>query len=371
MLASRLHKLMRLERAAGVDWVVLVPGPNLTYVSGLTLFVSERPIVAFFPQDERKRPAILIPELEKGRAARAVAGQADFYPYTDQGGYATAFVQAAEALALDGKRVAVEYRQMRVLELRQLEAAAPHADFVALEETLPDLRIHKDQDEINALRAAIEITETALHKLVSRPLIGLTEREIAARLAQNMVDAGAERVAFIIVVAGPNSADPHAGPSDRPVQAGDLVTIDCGAVSGGYPADITRTFAMGEITPELKQVYQTVLRANEAGKAAAKPGAPAQAVDHAARQVIDEAGYGDYFIHRTGHGLGIEVHEPPYIVQGNEQRLEPGMVFTVEPGIYLPGVGGVRIEDDVLITPDGAECLTTLARELQAVTVRS
>jgi Xaa-Pro dipeptidase len=170
-----------------------------------------------------------------------------------------------------------------------------------------------------------------------------------------------------IVVAGPNAASPHAVPSDRPIRPGEPIVIDCGAVMGGYVSDITRTVAFGGLPEEMMRVYEVVRRANEAGRAAVRPGRAAQEVDRAARRVIREAGYGDYFIHRTGHGLGLEVHEPPYIVEGNRLPLQVGMTFTVEPGVYLPGVGGVRIEDDMLVTPEGAETLTAFPRELIVV----
>ena len=364
-MINRFRTLVDLERASGLDCVALMPGPNMKYVSGLTLFVSERPIVAFFPVD--RLPALLLPELEKGRAAKMTQGSVDLFSYTDQDGYADAFARVAQALDLNEKRIAVEYRHMRVLELRQLEAVAPNACFVALEDALPQLRLAKDQDELDAMRGAIGITERALSDLISQPLTGLTERQVASRLSQLMLDAGADDIAFIIVVAGPNSADPHKEPSDRPIQAGDLMTIDCGAFWRGYPADITRTFAIGNIADELTKVYEVVRRANAVGKAAVRPGVAAQEIDRAARKVIVDAGYGEFFIHRTGHGLGIEVHEPPYMVEGNEQLLAPAMVFTIEPGIYIPGLGGVRIEDNVVVTQDGVDCLTSFPRELMTL----
>jgi Xaa-Pro dipeptidase len=287
--------------------------------------------------------------------------------YSDELGYGPAFARAAEVLELEGKRVAVEDLHMRVLELRALESVAPRATFDSLEKALPDLRLLKDREEVTAIRAAIDITERALHKMVAGDwgvsFVGLTERQIAERLTRDMLGAGADAVAFMIVVAGTNGADPHAEPSDRPLEAGDLMTIDCGAVLNGYIADITRTFAIGWAEDEMRQVYEVVRRANAAGRAAARPGVAAQEVDRAAREVIESAGYGEQFFHRTGHGLGLETHEPPYMVEGNEQLLQPGMVFTVEPGVYLSGVGGVRIEDDVVITEDGAESLTAFARE--------
>jgi Xaa-Pro dipeptidase len=323
--------------------------------------MSERPIVAFFPA--RGRPAVLLPELERGRAADMAGEGVDFYPYSDEAGSGPAFARTAVGLGLEGKRVAVEDLHMRVLELRALQGAAPGAAFVSLTETLPGLRVIKDGGEIEAIRAAIAITEQALHALPTWLRMGLTERQIAERLTREILSAGADGVAFMIVVSGPNGADPHAGPSDRPLQPGDLMTIDCGAVLDGYIADITRTWAVGRVAGELREVYEVVRQANIAGRAAVRPGVTAQEVDRAARKVIRDAGYGRFFIHRTGHGLGIETHEPPYIVEGNEQLLEPGMVFTVEPGVYLPGVGGVRIEDDIVVTHDGAESLTSFPRE--------
>jgi Xaa-Pro dipeptidase len=362
MLVNRLQRLAEGQRTSDVGCVALVPGPNLRYLAGLTLFTSERPIVAFFPASGR--PAVLLPALEKGRA-EAMAGQGvDFFAYTDEQGYESAFAGVAEALELDGQQIAVEYRHMRVLELRALEGAAPRACFVSLEATIPGLRVIKDADEIGAMREAIAITEEALRVLISQPLIGLNERQIADRLAQEMLKAGADAVDFIIVVAGPNGADPHAGPSDRPVQAGEFLTIDCGVTRRGYPSDLTRTFSMRTVNKELRDIYEAVLQSNAAGRAATRPGVAAQEVDRAARRVIDDAGYGEYFIHRTGHGLGLEGHEPPYIVEGNQELLEPGMVFTVEPGIYIPGLGGVRIEDNVVVTKEGMECLTSFPREL-------
>ncbi len=365
MLEHRLRRLAERQRAAGIDCVALMPGPNMQYMGGLTLFMSERPIVAFFCLD--RRPALLVPALERGRAEAMAGPGVDLYSYTDEEGAAVGFARIGEALRLVGQRIAVEYLHMRVLELRALEAVAPGGQFVALEQALPGLRIIKDQDEVAAMRKAIAITEDALRALLSRPLIGLSEREIAGRLAQEFMAAGVQRVGFIIVVAGPNGADPHAGPSDRPVQAGDLVTIDCGVTHDGYPSDITRTFAVGETSPQLERIYDVVRRANEAGTLVTRPGIEAQEVDRAARRVITDAGYGEYFIHRTGHGLGLEGHEPPYMVEGNTERLEPGMVFTVEPGVYIPGVGGARVEDNLVVTQSGFECLTHFPRELMVI----
>ena len=170
-------------------------------------------------------------------------------------------------------------------------------------------------------------------------------------------------VCFVITERNDIAAIGHHTPGDEPIQTGEPIVIDCGAVYGGYAADITRTFSIGELEPEMARIYEIVKAANAAGRAKAGPGVPAGAVDQAARAVIEEAGYGEYFTHRTGHGLGLEVHEPPYIVAGNQRMLEPGMTFTVEPVIYLPGRGGVRIEDDVVVTAEGSESLTSYPRD--------
>ena len=191
----------------------------------------------------------------------------------------------------------------------------------------------------------------------------MTEKEAAARLVARQLTGGADALAFApIVVGGPNGALPHAVPGARPFEAGDWVVVDWGALVDGYASDMTRMVVFGEPGGPLVKVHEIVLRANEAGRATVEPGILAEEVDAAAREVITIAGYGPAFVHRTGHGLGLEVHEPPFIVAGDETCLEPGMTFTVEPGIYLEGLGGIRIEDDVLVTAEGAETLTTLPR---------
>jgi Xaa-Pro dipeptidase len=226
--------------------------------------------------------------------------------------------------------------------------------------------MQKDTSEISAMRKAVEIAQRALEKTIPSIQIGITERELASELTLQILRAGSDaEIPFSpIVASGPNSANPHAVPGGRTLEPGDLLIIDWGASYGGYISDITRTFSIGNIDPELEKIFNIVLEANEAGRSASQPGIKAGEIDQAARAVIESAGYGEYFTHRTGHGIGMEGHEEPYIYSGNELELQPGMTFTVEPGIYLPGRGGVRIEDDVLITEDSAESLTSLPREM-------
>jgi len=363
MHTTRLDRLIEPAVAHGLDALALVPGPNLFYLTGLSFHLSERPVVALVPVDGP--PAIVLPALEAVKVAQA-ADELEAFPYTDEEGHTRAFQKACAAVELADCVVGVEALQMRLLEVRLLERYAPGCTLVPAEEVLGELRVCKDAPELAHMRRAIDVTETALRATMGGQVrAGMTEQAVAALLKIEMLRAGGEGLSFPpIVVAGPNSASPHATPSERPIQPGDAIVVDCGATAGGYAADITRTFVVGELEPELARVYEVVLAANAAGRAAAGPGVPAEAVDQAARAVIEAAGYGEYFIHRTGHGLGLEVHEPPYIVAGNQRPLEPGMTFTVEPGIYLPGRGGVRIEDDVVVTPGGAESLTTFPREL-------
>jgi Xaa-Pro dipeptidase len=363
--ARRHSRLIDRIRAHDLDALALVPGPNLTYVTGLSFFLSERPIVAIFKIDGRS--AIVLPELEAGKVAHTEGMEA--LSYTDEEGHEAAFRHACDALELSESRLGAESLHMRLVEVQLLERCAPGCRLVMAEDMLADLRMRKDEHELDLMRSAVATTEKALQATIDRVQVGLTEREVASTLRIELLRAGGDAMAFSpIVVAGPNAALPHATSGDRPIQAGETIVVDCGASVGGYAADITRTFAIGGLDPELAGVYEVVRAANRAGRAAVRPGVPAEEIDRVAREVIEDAGYGEYFIHRTGHGLGLEIHEPPYIVAGNRQPLSSGMTFTVEPGIYLPGRGGVRIEDDVLVTEDGAEALTTFTRELVTLT---
>lgn len=364
-VVSRVARLQGELERRGLDVMALVPGANLFYLTGLSFHLSERPIVAIFPVDAP--PAILLPALEEPKLA-SLALPMEAYPYTDEEGPARVFQRACAALELAEARIGVEGLRMRILEARLLERYAPGCHLIPADEVMESLRIIKDAGEVTAMRRAAAVVEAALRSVLAQVRPGMTEREVAGLLMVEILRGGGEGMPFEpIVVAGPNAASPHALPSDRPLRPGEPVIIDCGAVVGGYVSDITRTVALGGLPEEMVRVYEVVRRANEAGRAHVRPGRSAQEVDRAARAVVRAAGYGDFFVHRTGHGLGLEVHEPPYIVEGNALPLQPGMTFTVEPGVYLPGQGGVRIEDDVLVTPGGSETLTTFPRELMVL----
>ena len=341
-------------------------GANLFYLTGLKKFLSERPIVAFLPSEGV--PVLVLPAFEATGLERTVAFPIRFHTYTDEQGYAGAMARACQDLRLGGSRLGVEYVTMRVLERQIIAEAAPDVRFENVDGLMATLRMRKDAVEIEAMKTAARINQQAFHRLMEVIKPGQTETQLATAYQIAAWQAGAEGFAFDpLIAAGPNSASAHSHPSERPIADGDLVVVDCGVRYRGYCSDITRTFAVGSVGAEWVRIYETVRLANEAGRAAARPGIAAQEVDRVARRVVREAGYGEYFNHRTGHGLGLDIHEPPYIVEGSELILQPGMVFTVEPGVYIPGSGGVRIEDNVLLTDTGAVTLTDLPRALVAV----
>ncbi|MBN1679146.1 MAG: aminopeptidase P family protein [Anaerolineae bacterium] len=365
MTHPRLQTLYELIDRAGLDAVALVPGSNLQFVTGLDFHLMERPLIAFLgPHIE---PVAVAPALEQDRLV-----QCDIpfrvFPWTDTEGYQGAFALAANALKPVIRRLGVEELRMRVLEQAILREHLPDVTIELAGQTLAALRLHKDEAALRALREAITVSEGALQACIDAVRPGMTEREIAGILVIEQLKRGGGKHPFEpLVLSGPRSALPHGEPGDRRVLEGEPLLIDFGTTVGGYASDITRTFALGEPSARLQDIYALVQAANAAGRAAAGPGVPAQDVDRATRRVIEDAGYGAYFTHRTGHGLGLEAHEGPNIVEGNTQVLEVGMVFTIEPGIYLPDDLGVRIEDDVVITHGGAESLTVFSRELLSI----
>jgi len=360
----RQQNLNKILAAQQFDALALNAGPNLTHLTGLHFHLMERPVVGFFLRGEQ--PLFVLPELEGAKLAE-LPFEFQAFPYSeDLASWPKAFRQAVEAGGLDGKRIGVISRRLRVLELRFMEGAAPQAEFVPAEEVAAELRMRKDAQEIEAMRKAAQCAQMAIQRTLSKLEIGMTEREFAAELTTQLLRGGSDpELPFSpIVASGPNSANPHATPTDRKFAKGEVLLVDWGASVDEYFSDITRTFAMGEVSAQMKEIARVVEQANTAGRKIARAGLAAGDVDQAVRDVIFQAGYGDFFIHRTGHGLGREGHEEPYISAGNAQIIETGMTFTIEPGIYIPQVGGVRIEDDVVITPEGCESLTDLPREL-------
>ncbi len=356
-------RLNKLRQITGADAIALVPGANQKYFTGFDFHTSERPTIALWVDGDL---SFIIPRLEVPQLNARHDVEVRTFIWTDEEGYEGAFRQAVETLGLQGKTIGVDDRTMRLFEwagFAQADAGI-RSHPVGLDLLL--IRSQKDSAEIAAMRQAITISEQALNNILPRIQPGMTERDIASMLDNELLALGTQGFAFrALVQTGPNSALPHGGTTDRQLQEGEFLLIDYGGMYQQYPADITRTFCVGQPSAEMQKIYDTVLAANQAAIRAAGPGVTCGAVDKAARDVITAAGYGEYFIHRTGHGLGLEVHELPQMAGGVEQPLLPGMVFTVEPGIYIPGVGGVRIEDNVAITQDGVEVLTSFPYQLQ------
>lgn len=367
MTLDRLNRLTASLSTSNLDAVILNPGPTLTYLTGVHFHLMERPVILFVAQG--KDPVLVLPELEMPKV--------DMFPYKikafaygeNPSEWVDAFRKAAQALGLDGKRIGVEPRQLRLMDFSHVKAGSPESEYPDASGTLSALRLKKDKAEIDAMRRAVKIAQDALEATIPLIKIGMTERELSSELVVQLLRAGTDpELPFSpIVSAGPNSANPHASPSDRKLQAGDLLVVDWGAAYDNYISDLTRTFAVGEVDDECKKIHQIVQDANAAGRAAGKPAVPCATVDKAARDVIEKSGYGKYFTHRTGHGIGMEGHEDPYMRGDNMQLLEPGMAFTVEPGIYLTNRNGVRIEDNVVITEDGADVLSDMPREIRVV----
>lgn len=367
MNEKRLQKLTALMKKFGLSGVALNPGPTLNFLTGLDFHLMERPTVLVVTQAGSS--VMVLPALEKGKLSD---DSPFFHAYTygdDPALWPVAFQQAGDSLNLQQGDFGVEPTRLRFLELRYLQAALPGIDFVDGSQVMGALRMKKDADEIEKMKQAARIAQEAMRVTLQSLREGMTEKAVANELIIQLLRAGSDpHLPFSPIVAfGENSANPHAVPTTRTLKPGDLLLVDWGAGFEGYFSDITRTFTFGEVDPELKTIGEIVLEANRSARMAWKPGVDAGAIDRAARSVIEEAGYGEAFIHRTGHGLGMEAHEAPYIFAENDLILAPGMTFTIEPGIYLPGKGGVRIEDDVVVTENGLESLTDMSREVLPV----
>jgi Xaa-Pro dipeptidase len=366
MFAERLERLREELQTRQLACLALVPGANLTYMTGLSFHLMERPTVLFVPS--QGLPVFVVPSLEMTKFDEHMPFELAAFSYTDEQGPSEAFRQAAAALP-EAQTLAVEHLGMRVMELRLVQRHMVNTTVSDAAPVMDALRQYKSAAEVELMRSAIAISETALARVIAGVRPGMTEREVASHLSLAQIEAGGGPIPFDpIVLAGPRAALPHGVPGDTPIRAGQVLLLDFGTRRGGYISDITRTFAVGRpLEGTHLEAYEAVRAANAAGLAAAGPGVPCQEVDRAARKAIEQAGFGKYFIHRTGHGIGLDGHEQPYIVEGNQTLLAAGMTFTVEPGIYIPGEIGVRIEDNVLITPDGAECLTTFSRDLMVI----
>jgi len=368
---DRLSSLQALLEEAGIDVLAITPGTTCFYLTGVWLLGSR---LTLFLVPRRGQPAWVVPRLEASRVAEGGAGSPPVFAYADgedpAGAVAAALESVAASLGGTPRVAAMEERVARLFEWRAVASALPAAEWRAADPLLARLRARKDAAEIAAMRKAVDLVETALAHASRCVSPGWREDQIATEVEKALRQLGTHSPFGVHVASGPRSAVPHAETADRVLEPGDLVWIDVGASVDGYASDITRTFLLppeGRETEEYatrREIYAVCYRAQAAARQAARPGVRAGDVDAAARRVIEAAGYGEFFTHRTGHGLGLDVHEAPDIAPGSDTVLEPGMVFTIEPGIYVPGIGGVRIEDDILITEGGSRSLTRFQRWL-------
>jgi Xaa-Pro dipeptidase len=354
-VSERARRVAEAAAAQGLDALLLVSPPNLAYVCGFRPTPYERLIALILPVEGA--PRLVVPSLEAAAAAEAAPG-AELHVWTDHAGPEAAL---AAALRGSGPAIGIEKSALSVGYHELIAAARPGAAFNGADELLARLRAAKDEAETASLQRACAIVDVVVQRVVADEIApGRREAEVAAALTQLCLEHGAEKMAFEpSVLTGARSALPHGHTGNAELRRRDLLLLDLGVVVNGYCSDITRTVVVGtEPDARQRELLETVDQARAAGIEAAIAGHPCADVDRAARAVIEEAGLGDLFVHRTGHGLGLELHEPPSVHGRNEEPLVPGMVFTVEPGVYAQGYGGVRIEDDVLVTADGPQRLT-------------
>ncbi|MFP5376985.1 MAG: M24 family metallopeptidase [Acidimicrobiia bacterium] len=357
---SRLERVDRVRARMGelgVDALLLSLGADLPWLTGYQAMPLERLTMLVLPADGDA--TLVVPRLEAPRVAHdpALFGLRPWEETEDPVAVVAGLVGPRSTLAVSDRAWATF--------VLQLQASLPGARWMAASHVTGPLRAVKDPEEVAALRRAAAAADRVAAALVGGDiaLVGRSEAEVAAELSDRLRAEGHDRVNFAIVGSGPNSASPHHEPGARPIGAGEAVVCDFGGTLDGYCSDTTRTVVTGPPPPELRDVYATVQRAQAAAVEAAVVGTPCEDVDAVARRIIEEAGYGPQFVHRTGHGIGLEEHEEPYLVGGNCQALVPGHAFSVEPGIYVEGRWGVRIEDVVVATEWGPEPLNTVSRD--------
>jgi Xaa-Pro aminopeptidase len=357
--ASRLLEAADATAAAELDVLLLTPGPDLRYVTGYDAIESERLTCLVLPA--RGEPFLVVPRLELAAAQASPAGRLgiEFVAWGETEnpfGLIGARLSGIEGAGLSDR--------MWALNVFKFQEALGSAGMALASDALRDMRMRKSAAEVDALRAAGAAIDRVHARVPQWLRPGVTEREAGNRIAEAILAEGHATVDFVIVGSGPNAASPHHELSDRVLERGDVVVIDIGgAMPSGYCSDCTRMYALGQPPAEFAAYYEVLRTAQESGCQAVRPGVRAESVDAAARSVIEAAGYGEQFFHRTGHGIGLETHEDPYIVAANTGPLEPGMTFSIEPGIY-PGAHGARIEDIVVCTDDGFERLNNAPREL-------
>jgi D-alanyl-D-alanine dipeptidase len=365
MYRERLDRARARMQELGVDVLLLSTGPDLPYLTGYEAMPLERLTMLVVPADPDAEAVLVIPTLEAPRVARQPEAF-DLFSWDETDDPIEIVAGLVAGIAPDAASAAIGDHTWARFVL-DLQRALPDVAFRRATDVTGPLRVVKDAAEIAALRAAAAVVDDVARVMRDRPFAGRSELEVHRELVERMLDGGHERANFAIVAAADNAASPHHDPGERVIERGDVVLCDFGGTMHGYCSDITRMYVVGDVDPEVRDVYDVLVTAQEAGVRAATVGTSCAAVDAAARAVIDDAGFGEYFVHRTGHGIGTEAHEDPYVVAGNHTPLVPGHAFSVEPGIYLPGRFGLRLEDIVVATESGPERLNHAARDLAIV----
>jgi Xaa-Pro aminopeptidase len=360
------HRMARAATASaerGVDALLITPSPDYAYLLGYRAPAMERLTCLVVPAEGR--PTLILPRLEEPLARSELGELADGIELIAWGETEDPIriVQAAVGSAM---RVAVQDQMWARFALRLVAALDP-AQIVEAGPTMSALRRVKSADEVSALRAAAEAADRAMLAITAERLSGRSEIEVARRIRELLIAAGHDTAEFAIVASGPNAASPHHVPGDRVIGQGDAIVLDIGGTVDGYCSDTSRTAFVGTPPPEFAALYEVLRQAQAAACDAVRPGVGAAGIDAVARDLITDAGYGEAFLHRTGHGIGLETHEEPYIVSSNADPLVEGNAFSVEPGIYIRDAWGARIEDIVVCTDAGGERLNTTSTELYIV----
>lgn len=354
---ERIAKLTKTAYQQGVECVLIVPGANLYYLTELWMALSERMTIIGFPQE--KEPFAVCPVLEAERVG-AGTGIEQVYTYEDGEGPAGAFNKVLSQHM--GTAFGVEYESMRLLEHDTIMKAGSEYTFVDIGPLLAELRSIKHTEEQVFMQKAAAVADAVMQAGIHAVQPGMTELEVMHEVERVVREHGAE--GSCAVASGAQSALPHAHSSEKTIQDGDAVWIDIVVTHGFYCADITRTCFVGASDNRLCDIFRVVLKAQEIGRSQARAGMTGADIDALCRDHITQAGYEEFFIHRTGHGIGLSVHEEPYIVKSNQKAIQPSMTFTIEPGIYIPGIGGVRIEDTVVMGETCVESMTRSERDL-------
>ncbi|YAR62947.1 Xaa-Pro dipeptidase [Bacillus cytotoxicus] len=362
---TRLEKFMHWLQEQDVEATFLTSTPNVFYMTNFHCEPHERLLGLFVFQEQE--PILICPKMEENQARNA-GWTHEIIGFTDTDRPWDMIAKVLKDRSIKANAVAIEKEHLNVERYEALTELFPNATFHSAEEKVRELRLIKDEKELSILREVAHMADYAVGIGVEAIKENRSELEVLAIIEHELKKKGIHKMSFdTMVLTGANSALPHGVPGANKMKRGDFVLFDLGVIIDGYCSDITRTVAFGDISEEQTRIYNTVLSGQLQAIEACKPGVTLGAIDRVARSVIADAGYGDFFPHRLGHGLGISVHEYPDVKEGNESPLKEGMVFTIEPGIYVPNVGGVRIEDDIYITKDGTEILTKFPKELQFV----